>query len=143
MAFCSTASSVVGLAVGISVAVFILFVICPIVICVLIWCCVAGALGAAFRTSNRPVTQTVTTTGPPTTAGVIIASTTQVGGIYMPKQHTHTHTNTHIIMETHTHTHTHTHTTIHIHALINKTMLYNKLYNSSRNVPFLLVCRYW
>ena len=77
----------VGLAIGLTIFFFILFcVICPIVICVLIWCCVAGALGAAFRTSSRPVTQTVTTTGPPATAGVVVASTTtQVG-----EQHKHT-----------------------------------------------------
>ena len=68
-----------GLAVGLTIFFFILFcVVVPIAICVLIYCCVAGALGTAFR--SRPVT--TVTSHAPQPAATVVTTTAAVCNMY-------------------------------------------------------------
>ena len=70
--FVSLPVNVVGVAVGVSIAALVLFVIVPIVICVVIWGCVAASA------NQRPTRTTyVGTAAPTTTATVVSASSTQ------------------------------------------------------------------
>ena len=64
--------NVVGIAVGASIAGFVVFVVLPITICVVIWCCVAAS-------ANRRPTRTtyVATAAPTTSATVVTATSTQ------------------------------------------------------------------
>ena len=67
--FVSLPVNVVGIAIGASIAAFVLFVVVPIIICVVIGCCVAN---------HRPTRTTyVATAAPITTATVVSATSTQ------------------------------------------------------------------
>ena len=60
---------------------FVLFcVIAPIVVCVLIWCCVAGALGASFRNS-RPTTTVTTTPATVVATPTVVTATSQTTAV--------------------------------------------------------------
>ena len=77
---------------------FVLFcVIAPIVVCVLIWCCVAGALGASFRNS-RPTT-TVTTTPATVVATPTVVTTTSQTIAVSQSQYVCVHAGAHPIMQ--------------------------------------------
>jgi len=73
--------NLVGIAVGVSVAAFVIFVILPIIICVVVWCCVVGAAASSNSHQRRTV---VTTAAPATSATVVTATSTHASTPYYP-----------------------------------------------------------
>ena len=80
----SNAVNILGLAIGVSIAGFIVFLVVPITICVIIWCCVAGAASQAGHAGRT----TYVGTAAPTTAATVVSTTAAypAGGYNYPKQ---------------------------------------------------------
>ncbi len=77
---------VVGIAVGVSVAVFVLFVLCPIIIiCVIVPCVIFGG-AAAISGYNRCLHQPVVTTYPTGAPAATVVSARTAETSYGPKQ---------------------------------------------------------
>ena len=81
----SNAVNIVGIAVGVSIAGLVVFLVIPIAICVIIWCCVAGAASQSRRAGR---TSYVATAAPTTTATVVstTAAAYPAGGHNYPNQ---------------------------------------------------------
>ena len=75
----SLAVDVVGIIIGVTIAGFFLFVALPIIICVVVWCCVAYAAGSASR---RPVITHVVTAAPTVPSVVVAKEQTDMGYPY-------------------------------------------------------------
>ena len=80
----SNAVNILAIAVGVSVAGFVLLIVIPIAICGIIWCCVAGA---ASQSRRGVQTAYVGAAAPATTATVVsTAGAYPAGGYNYPKQ---------------------------------------------------------
>ena len=77
--------NIVGIAIGVSIAGLVVFFAIPIAICVIIWCCVAGAASQSRRAGR---TSYVGTAAPTTTATVVstTAAAYPAGGHNYPNQ---------------------------------------------------------
>ena len=65
---------VVGIAVGVSIAAFILFIVCPITICLIVWCCIVYG---ASRPHYHRVTTVVAAPAAPSATVVATSNTSQ------------------------------------------------------------------